>query len=588
MCVIINIDKILTKVQKPGRYVGGELNQVCKSNAAELVRFAFCFPDVYEVGMSHLGTKILYHLLNEREDCACERVFAPWVDMEAEMRKANIPLFSMETQTPVNKFDIVGFTLQYELTYTNILNMLDLAGIPLLASERDEDMPFVCVGGPCAVNCEPIADFIDFAVIGEGEEVICEVVEAYKTHKENGETRVQFLEKIAKIEGIYVPRFYDVSYSPDGMVVKITPNNPNAPETVKKRFVADLNNAFMPEKVIVPFMEIVHDRNMLELFRGCFRGCRFCQAGFIYRPIRERSVERLIDCAEKLIENTGYEEISLASLSTSDYSGLEELTDKLIDLTEKRKVNLSLPSLRVDNFSIELMQKVQKVRKSGLTFAPEAGTQRLRDSINKNVTEEDLLNTSTTAFSGGYGSIKLYFMLGLPTETLEDVDGIAKLARKTLDCYYQIPKEQRNRNVRVTVSTSMFVPKPFTPFQWEPQDGIEELKEKQFRLKDQLKVKNISYKYHESEQSVLEAVFARGDRRLSAALIEAYKLGCRYDGWSEHFKFDLWKIALANCGVDIDFYARRARSFDETLPWEHIDVGVKKEFLIAEAERARE
>jgi len=582
----MNIDKILNKIQKPGRYVGGELNQVLKPNAADLARFAFCFPDVYEVGMSHLGMKILYHLLNEREDCACERVFSPWIDMESELRAAGIPLFSMESQTPLSEFDILGFTLQYEMSYTNILNMLDLAKIPFLASERGEEFPLVCVGGPCAYNCEPIADFIDFAVLGEAEEVICEVVEAYARHKERGGSKLEFLEEIAQIEGIYVPRFYDVSYNQAGTISAISPNNPNAPAVVKKRIIADLNESFMPERVIVPFMEIVHDRNMLELFRGCWRGCRFCQAGFVYRPIRERSVERLIGCAEKLIENTGYEEISLSSLSTSDYSGLNELTDKLLELTEKRKVNLSLPSLRVDNFSIELMQKVQKVRKSGLTFAPEAGTQRLRDVINKNVTEENLLDVANTAFSGGYGSIKLYFMLGLPTETEEDVDGIARLARLTIDEYYKIPKEARNRNARVTVSTSMFVPKPFTPFQWAAQDSIENLDAKQRRLRELLKVKNISYNYHQSELSTLEAVFARGDRRLSSVLAAAYKLGCRFDGWSEHFRYDLWLQAFEDCNVEPDFYSKRERKFDEVLPWNHIDVGVPREFLVSEAEKA--
>jgi len=581
-----NIDKILNKVQKPGRYVGGELNQVVKSNAEELVRFAFCFPDTYEIGMSHLGMKIIYHLLNERDDCACERVFAPWVDMEAELRAANIPLFSMETQTPLAEFDILGFTLQYEMSYTNVLNILDLANIPLLASERGEEFPLVCVGGSCAYNCEPIADFVDFAVLGEAEEVICEIIEAYKKHKSCGGSKLQFLESIAKIDGIYVPQFYDVTYNNDGTVAAITPNNPNASATVRKRIIADLNSAFTPEKVIVPFIEIVHDRNMIELFRGCGRGCRFCQAGFIYRPVRERSVERLLDCAEKLMESTGYEEISLMSLSTSDYSHLEELTDKLLELTEKRKVNLALPSLRVDNFSIELMQKVQKVRKSGLTFAPEAGTQRLRDVINKNVTEENLANAASTAFAGGYGGVKLYFMLGLPTETLDDVDGIATLARSTLDEYYKIPKEQRNRNIRITVSTSMFVPKPFTPFQWTAQESIESLGEKQRRLKDLLKVKNIVYNYHQSDVSYLEAVFSRGDRRLAAVLLEAFKLGCRFDGWSEHFRADLWIQAFDKCEINADFYAARKREFDEILPWEHIDVGVKKEFLIKEAKRA--
>ncbi|MBP3337028.1 MAG: TIGR03960 family B12-binding radical SAM protein [Clostridia bacterium] len=583
----MSLNKILKRVQKPARYIGNEYGSVHKNLEDISVRFAFCFPDTYEVGMSHLGMKILYHLLNNEKDVYCERVFAPWVDMEEEMRKEGLELFSLETKTPLKEFDMVGFTLQYEMSYSNILNMLDLANITKIATERGENEPFVCAGGPCAYNPEPIADFVDFFILGEGEEVNLEVIDAYRKWKGSGKTRKEFLESLLLIEGIYVPQFYDAVYNEDGTIKAFTKNNEKAPDKIKKRIIKDMDSIFYPEEIIVPFMEIVHDRITLELFRGCIRGCRFCQAGMIYRPVRGRSPERLLDLAEKLIKNTGYEEISMSSLSTSDYPELKKLTDGLLDLTEKKKISLSLPSLRLDSFSMELMQKVQKVRKSGLTFAPEAGTQRLRDVINKGITEEDLMTASTTAFAGGYGGVKLYFMIGLPTETLEDVEGINDLARKVVDCYYNTDKAVRNRNLKVTVSTSTFVPKPFTPFQWASQDNIPTVREKQAFLKEKIRHKNISYNWHDAETSILEGVFARGDRKLSKVLLKAQEKGVRFDGWQEYFNYDLWMEAFNEAGVDPDFYNLRERSYDEILPWDHIDVGVTKKFLENENEKAK-
>ncbi|MBQ7792462.1 MAG: TIGR03960 family B12-binding radical SAM protein, partial [Clostridia bacterium] len=459
----MNLDAILKKVEKPSRYIGNEYNSVHKNPAEMNIRFGFCFADVYEIGMSHLGMKILYHLLNSADDIYCERFFTPWVDMEEQMREHNIPLFSLETKTPAKEFDFLGFTLQYEMSYTNILNMLDLSGIPLYAKDRSEEDPIICAGGPCAYNPEPLADFIDFFMLGEGEELMMEVMDVYRKVKENGGTKDDFLKEAVKLEGVYVPKFYDVSYNEDGTIKSFTKNYDGAPDKIRKRIIKDFDKCFAPDNIIVPFMEIVHDRIMLEVFRGCIRGCRFCQAGMIYRPVRERSPETLLDLAQRLIKNTGYEEISLSSLSTSDYTKLKELTDGLLTMTEEKKIGLSLPSLRLDNFSMELMQKVQKVRKSGLTFAPEAGTQRLRDVINKNITEEDLTNAAQMAFSGGYGTIKLYFMIGLPTETDEDILGISHLADEVVSIYKHTDKEIRNKNLRVTVSVSSFVPKPFTP-----------------------------------------------------------------------------------------------------------------------------
>lgn len=579
-------EKILMKVQKPSRYTGNEFNSVHKE-WEDKTSFAFCFPDVYEVGMSHLGMKILYHMMNEREDTVCERVFAPWVDMEEQMHKNGIPLLSLESWKPVSQFDLVGFTLQYEMSYSNILNMLDLANIPLRSRERALTHPFVCAGGPCAYHAEPLADIVDFFILGEGEEVNNEVLDVYRKWKESGGERVEFLERIARIEGIYVPSFYDVTYHEDNTVQAVTPNRAGVPAKVKKRIIKDLDSVFIPEKLIVPFMEIVHDRIMLELFRGCIRGCRFCQAGYIYRPVRERSVKKLTAVAQQCILNTGYEEMSMSSLSTSDYTNLQELIDNLLELTVEKRINLSLPSLRVDNFSMELMEKVQKVKKSGLTFAPEAGTQRLRDVINKNVLESDLLRTSKIAFDGGYNRIKLYFMIGLPTETDEDVAGIAELAKKVIDTFYAIPKEERKgRSVTVTVSTSSFVPKPFTPFQWEPQNRMDELIRKQKFLKDNITSKHISYNWHQSDVSFLEAVFAKGDRRMSEVLITAHEKGCRFDGWNEHFNYEAWQEAFCENGIDPEFYAYRQIPHEEVLPWDHIDIGVSRKFLEQEHEKA--
>ncbi len=579
----------LRKVQKPARYIGNEFNSVHKENFSDLVSFAFCFPDVYEVGMSHLGMKILYHMMNERPDTVCERVFAPWVDMEEELRKNDIPLLSLESHIPVSDFDIVGFTLQYEMSYSNVINMLDLAKIPLKSADRGENDTFVCAGGPCAYNGEPLADIVDFFILGEGEEVNNEILDAYKEWKAENGSRLDFLVKISAIEGVYIPAFYDVEYNCDCTIKTIKPNREDVPLKVKKRIIKNLDDAYVLDKMIVPFMDIVHDRMTLEIFRGCIRGCRFCQAGYLYRPVREHSTEKLLETAQKLIDSTGYEEMSLSSLSTSDFTCLHQLIDGLLEKTVDKRINLSLPSLRVDNFSMELMEKVQTVKKSGLTFAPEAGTQRLRDVINKNVLEEDLLRTSRIAFEGGYNRIKLYFMIGLPTETEEDVKGIAELAQKVIDVFYSIPKEiRKGRSVTVTVSTSSFVPKPFTPFQWEPQNRIETLIEKQKLLKDSIKTKSISYNWHQSHVSFLEAVFAKGDRRLGDVLIAAQQKGCKFDGWDEHFSYEKWLEAFKDCGIDPEFYAYRKIDHSEMLPWDHIDIGVKKEYLMKEHDRAYE
>lgn len=581
-------DKILSKVTKPTRYIGGELNAVLKDPESVDVRFGFCFADTYEIAMSHLGLKILYHSLNNRSDTWCERVFAPWTDMEDEMRAHGMRLFALESGDEVTHFDMLGFTLQYELCYSNIVNMLNLAGIPPLASERGEEYPIICGGGPCAYNAEPVADFFDFLMMGEGEDLINEVTDEYARWKKNGKKdKRDYLEAIAKIDGVYVPSFYDVEYNADGTVKSVVPNNPNAKPRIKKRIMRDFDGAYTPETIIVPFGEVVHDRVMLEIMRGCLRGCRFCQAGYIYRPQRERSPQRLLGIADSLLSCSGYDEISLSSLSSSDYGGLRELTDGLLDMTEQKKIGLSLPSLRIDNFSLELMEKVQKVRKTGITFAPEAGTQRLRDVINKNITEEDILSSTKLLFEGGWTSVKLYFMIGLPTETNEDVEGIAELAQKVLGVYFGIPKEERAKNINITVSTSSFVPKPFTAFQWAAQNSREELIEKQDLLKSSIKSKRIRYNWHDNKTSYLEGVFARGDRRLSRVILRAVEKGCKFDGWGEHFRFDLWMETFEELGIDPDFYNLRERSYEEVLPWDHIDIGVTKLFLMKENEKAK-
>lgn len=581
-------DKILKSVTKPTRYIGNEWNSVHKDLSKVDVRVALCFPDVYEVGMSHLGMKILYHLLNHEEDVYCERVFSPWVDMEEKMVENNIPLFTLETHTPVNEVDILGFSLQYEMSYTNVINALKLGNIPLLSSDRGEGTPFIIAGGPCAYNPEPLADFIDFFVIGEGEEILLEIVEEYKEWKKNKESRENFLKRVAKLQGIYVPKFYDVEYNQDGTIKSFEPISDEFSKKVKKRIILDFDKAFYPEEFIVPYMEIVHDRIILELFRGCIRGCRFCQAGMVYRPVREKSVEKLLELSDKLQESTGYEEISMSSLSTSDYRDLEKLSDELLRRTEENKVNLALPSLRVDNFSLGLMEKIQKVRKSSLTFAPEAGTQRLRDVINKGVNEEDLENSVSIAFNNGYNNVKLYFMVGLPTETMEDVEGIADLGHKVVESYFAVPKEQRAKGLNVTISTSCFVPKPFTPFQWEPQDSIEVFVEKQKHLRGKIKNRNITYNWHDPKLSFLEAVFALGDRRLSKVLVKAVEKDCKFDGWTDHFKYNIWLEAFEEAGVDPHFYANRRRSLDEVLPWDFIDIGVSKKFIASENKKAHE
>lgn len=581
------LENILNKVEKPARYIGNEQNIVIKNITEDTIRFAFAFPDVYEVGMSHLGMHILYNLLNSKDDIYCERVFAPWTDMEEEMRKNNILLYALESKDPIKDFDFVGFTLQYEMSYTNIVNMINLGGIPILSKDRTKLHPFVIAGGPCAYNPEPLAEIVDFFVIGEGEEVTLEIIEAYKQWRKSGGERRDYLEMVAQIEGVYVPEFYTVEYNEDGTIKTFSPIDSKYPAKIKKRIIKNLDESFFPEKIIVPYIETVHDRVMLEIFRGCTRGCRFCQAGIIYRPVRERSIDTLLDYAQKLIEATGHEEISLSSLSTSDYSQILELVNKLIEEYKDKKVGLSLPSLRLDSFPLEIIEEIQKVRKTGLTFAPEAGTQRLRDVINKGITEEDLIESTEKAFSLGWSTVKLYFMIGLPTETLEDVMGIKNLAYKVKDIFFKMPKEQRKGNLNITVSTSCFVPKPFTPFQWYPQDSIETFNEKISLLKRSIKDNKITYNHHDSRLSYLEAVLARGDRRLSSVLIKAWEKGCKFDGWADKFLFEKWMEAFEETGIDASFYANRERSYDEVLPWDFIDVGVSKKYLINENEKAK-
>ena len=577
-------DEILMKIDKPARYIGNELNSVCKNKDEVSIRFAMCFPDVYEIGMSHLGIQILYDMFNRRDDVYCERVYSPWMDLDPIMREQKIPLFAVESQDPIKNFDFLGITIQYEMCYTNILQVLELSQIPLHAEDRTEEDPIVIGGGPCTYNPEPIAPFFDLFYMGEGEVVYFDLIDRYKEIKARGGSRKEFLEQAAQIPGIYVPGFYDVTYKEDGTIEAMTPNNPHAPQTVSKQLVMDMSDTWYPEKPVVPYLRATQDRVVLEIMRGCIRGCRFCQAGMVYRPVRERSLEELKRLARTMLKSTGHEEISLSSLSSSDYTKLEGIVNFLIDEFDGKGVNVSLPSLRIDAFSLDVMSKVQDVKKSSLTFAPEAGSQRLRNVINKGLTEENILNGSAEAFKGGWNRVKLYFMLGLPTETVEDMQGIAELSEKVAEVYYDtVPKEQRHGKVQVTASTSFFVPKPFTPFQWAPMCTKEQFLERasivNHRMKEMLNKKSLRYNWHEADVTVLEGVLARGDRKVAAVIEEAYRNGAIYDSWSEYFNNDIWMKAFETCGVDIDFYTTRERSLDEVFPWDFIDAGVTKDFL---------
>ena len=585
-------DEILMQVEKPARYIGNEVNSVMKKKNEVQVRFAMCFPDVYEIGMSHLGIQIIYDMLNQFEDVWCERVYSPWVDLDAIMRKEHIPLFALESQDPIKEFDFLGITIQYEMCYTNILQVLDLSGIPLLSKDRSEEDPIVIGGGPCTYNPEPFCDFFDLFYIGEGETQYRNLLDLYKECKRKKESRREFLKKAARIPGIYIPSLYDVTYKEDGTIDERIPLEEGIPMTITKELVTDVSDTYYPKKPVVPFIKVTQDRVVLEIQRGCIRGCRFCQAGQLYRPVRERSLEMLETYAVEMLENTGHEEISLSSLSSSDYSRLPELLDFLIEKCDERKINISLPSLRIDAFSLDVMNKVQDVKKSSLTFAPEAGSQRLRNVINKGLTEEVILEGSRLAFEGGWTRVKLYFMLGLPTETPEDIRGIAELSNKIAAVFYEtVPKEKRNGRVQIVASTSFFIPKPFTPFQWAPQCTKEEFLDKAYQTRtaitSQLNQKSIKYNWHEADVSVLEGILARGDRKLNQAILRAYEKGCMYDAWSEYYKNDIWMETFEECGIDISFYTTRTRGDDEIFPWDFLDCGVTKQFLLREWHRAQ-
>lgn len=581
------LDRALRKVDKPARYIGMELNSIKKDLERVEVKFAFSYPDIYEVGMSHLGLHILYNLINDREEFACERVFSPWVDMEVAMREEGIPLYSLENKEEIRNFDFLGFTLQYEMSYSNILNMLDLSKLPFLSKDRDESFPIIIGGGPCAFNPEPLAEFFDVFLIGDGEETIMEIMDIYKQARKSGYNKKEFLKSISKLEGVYVSCFYQVTYNKEGTIESMLAIE-GAPKLVKKSMVEDLEGMYYHEKMIIPYIGTIHDKVVFELFRGCTRGCRFCQAGMIYRPIRERSPQKLKEIAEKLILNTGYKDISLSSLSSCDYSQLELLIKELMDTYESKNIGVSLPSLRLDSFSIDVLKQIERVRKTSLTFAPEAGSQRLRDVINKGVDEEDLVKAVSYAFKEGWSKIKLYFMIGLPSEKDEDIEGIKRLSHIVRDLFFNRPKEEIKGSFKLTSSASCFVPKAFTPFQWLAQDSIEDLDRKIEMLNTSIKGKKISFDYHNPKLSFIEGVFARGDRRLAKVLIIAYNNGCKFDGWGEHFDYQLWMDSFKEAGIDPDFYVLRDRDLDEKLPWDFIDAGVSKEYLIREYKRAME